>query len=117
MKSKNHNIRFNGNNGDDSGYDPAVRFSKDNATRSLFAWLVERTAGELETVNEAVTVPDVNPDETQDAAAILRLYQAGVLTGVDQAGNFGGDRELTRAQAAIMLARVLDPALRVRLGG
>ena len=62
-------------------------------------------------------VPDVNPDETQDAAAILRLYQAGVLTGVDQAGNFGGGRELTRAQAAIMLARVLDPALRVRLGG
>ncbi len=106
-----------GNNGDDSGYDPAVRFSKDNATRALFAWLVERSAGELEILNETVDVPDVNPDETQDAAAILRLYQAGVLTGVDQAGNFGGDRELTRAQAAIMLARVLDPALRVRLGG
>nr|WP_326212723.1 S-layer homology domain-containing protein [uncultured Oscillibacter sp.] len=106
-----------GNNGDDSGYDPAVRFSKDNATRALFAWLVERSAGELEILNETVDVPDVNPDETQDAAAILRLYQAGVLTGVDQAGNFGGDKELTRAQAAIMLARVLDPALRVRLGG
>lgn len=107
----------NGNNGDGSGYDPAVRFSKDNATRSLFAWLVERSAGELEILNETVDVPDVNPDETQDAAAILRLYQAGVLTGVDQAGNFGGGRELTRTQAAIMLARVLDPALRVRLGG
>ena len=107
----------NGNNGDGGGYDPAVRFSKDNAARSLFAWLIERTAGELEVLNETVDVPDVNPDETQDAAAILRLYQAGVLTGVDQAGNFGGERELTRAQAAIMLARVLDPALRVRLGG
>ncbi len=106
-----------GNNGDGSGYDPAVRFSRDNATRSLFAWLVERASGELEAINETVTVPDVNPDETLDAAAILRLYQAGVLTGVDQAGNFGGDKELTRAQAAIMLARVLDPALRVRLGG
>ncbi|MCI8971756.1 MAG: S-layer homology domain-containing protein, partial [Oscillibacter sp.] len=107
----------NGNNGDDSGYDPAVRFSKDNATRSLFAWLVDLTARELETVNKAVTVPDVNPDETQDAAAILRLYQAGVLTGVDQAGNFGGDKELTRAQAAIMMARVLEPSLRVKSGG
>ena len=106
-----------GNNGDGGGYDPAVRFSKDNAARSLFAWLIERTAGELEVLNETVDVPDVNPDETQDAAAILRLYQAGVLTGVDQAGSFGGDKELTRAQAAIMLARVLDPALRVRLGG
>ena len=108
---------YRASGGDDSGYDPAVRFSKDNATRSLFAWLVGRGPGGLETVNEAVTIPDVNPDETLDAAAILRLYQAGVLTGVDKAGNFGGDKELTRAQAAIMLARVLDPALRVRSGG
>ena len=107
----------NGNNGDDSGYDPAVRFSKDNATRSLFAWLVERTAGELKILNETVDIPDINPDETQDAAAILRLYQAGVLTGVDQAGNFGGGKELTRAQAAIMMARVLEPSLRVKSGG
>ena len=56
----------------------------------------------------------MNPEETHNSAAILRLYQAGVLTGVDEAGNFGGERELTRAQAAIMLARVLDPALRVK---
>lgn len=104
----------NGNNGDDSGYDPAVRFSKDNATRALFAWLVDLTAGKLEAVNETASAPDVVAGETQDAEAILRLYQAGVLTGVDQAGNFGGDRELTRAQAAIMMARVLEPSLRVR---
>ena len=103
-----------GNNGDDSGYDPAVRFSKDNATRSLFAWLVDRTAGELPILNEAVNVPDVTPDETLDAAAILRLYQAGILTGVDAAGSFNGSGELTRAQAAMMLARVLEPSLRIK---
>lgn len=103
-----------GNNGDNSGYDPAVRFSKDNAARSLFAWFIDLTAGELEAVNETVNVPDVDPDETRDAGAILRLYQAGVLTGVGKAGNFGGDKELTRAQAAIMMARVLEPSLRVR---
>lgn len=78
---------------------------------------MERTAGELEILNETVDIPDINPDETQDAAAILRLYQAGVLTGVDQAGNFGGGKELTRAQAAIMMARVLEPSLRVKSGG
>lgn len=105
---------YRASNGDDSGYDPAVRFSKDNAARALFAWLVDLTAGELEAVNETVNVPDVDPDETRDAGAILRLYQAGVLTGVDKAGNFGGDKELTRAQAAIMMARVLEPSLRVR---
>lgn len=104
----------NGNNGDDSGYDPAVRFSKDNATRALFAWLVDLTAGKLEAVNETASAPDVEIGETRDAESILRLYQAGVLTGVDAAGNFGGDKELTRAQAAIMMARVLEPSLRVR---
>ncbi len=104
----------NGNNGDDSGYNPLTRFSKDNATRALFAWLVDLTAGKLETVNETASAPDVVVGETRDAESILRLYQAGVLTGVDAAGNFGGDRELTRAQAAIMMARVLEPSLRVR---
>lgn len=100
--------------GGNDNYDPLTRFSSDNAARSLFAWLVDRTAGELPVLNEAVNVPDVTPDETLDAAAILRLYQAGILTGVDQAGNFNGAGELTRAQAAMMLARVLEPSLRVR---
>lgn len=103
-----------GNNGDDSDYDPAVRFSKDNATRALFAWLVDLTAGPLEAVNETASVPDVEVGETRDAEAILRLYQAGVLTGVDAAGNFNGSGQLTRAQAAMMLARVLEPSLRVK---
>lgn len=105
--------RASGGNNDDS-YDPLTRFSSDNASRALFAWLVDRTAGELPVLNEAVNVPDVTPEETLDAAAILRLYQAGVLTGVDAEGNFGGSRALTRAQAAIMLARVLEPSLRVK---
>ena len=98
----------------DSGYDPLTRFSQDHATRALFAWLVDLTAGPLEAVNETVNVPDVEVGETRDAEAILRLYQAGVLTGVDAEGNFNGSGELTRAQAAMMLARVLEPSLRVR---
>lgn len=95
------------------GYDPLTRFSSDSASRALFAWLVDRTAGELPAVHETVSVPDVSPDETQDADAILRLYRAGILTGVDTAGRFHGGGQLTRAQAAMMLARVLDPASRV----
>lgn len=98
----------------DSGYDPLTRFSKDNASRALFAWLVDLTAGPLEAVNETASAPDVEVGETRDAEAILRLYQAGVLTGVDAEGNFGGDQPLTRAQAAMMLARVLEPSLRVK---
>jgi len=105
--------RASGGNHDDS-YDPLARFDSDHATRALFAWLVDLSAGELPVLNETVSVPDVDPYETQDAEAILRLYQAGVLTGTDKAGNFNGGGELTRAQAAIMLARVLDPAMRVK---
>jgi len=94
-------------------YDALTRFSTDSARRDLFACLVSAAAGELDVLNETVLVPDVN-EETPNAERILRLYQAGVLTGVDKAGNFGGDKELTRAQAAIMMARVLEPSLRVR---
>lgn len=104
--------RTSGGNNDDA-YNPLARFSSDNASRALFAWLVDLAAGDLETLNETVNVPDVT-EETQDSQAILRLYRAGVLTGVDAEGNFGGSRELTRAQAAIMLARVLNPSARVK---
>lgn len=102
------------NNDGSSDYDPLTRFSSDHASRALFAWLIDLAAGELPVLNETVTVPDVNPDQTQDANAILRLYRAGVLTGVDAKGDFNGSGELTRAQAAIMLARVLEPSLRVK---
>lgn len=94
-------------------YDALTGFSTDSARRDMFAWLVSAAAGELDVLNETVRVPDVN-EETPNAERILRLYQAGILTGVDQAGNFNGSGELTRAQAAMMLARVLDPALRVK---
>ena len=83
------------------------------ASRGLAAWLIDLAAGELEQRNAISAVPDVDPETPADADAILRLYQAGVLTGVDEAGNFAPGGGLTRAQAAVIFARVLDPALRV----
>ena len=62
--------------------------------------------------NAAVSIPDMDPD-SPDSAAAARLYQAGVLTGVDTVGNFAPDAPLTRAQAAVIFARILDPDLRV----
>lgn len=96
-------------------YDALTHFSNDSARRDMFAVLVNAAAGELAVLNETVSAPDID-EETPNAGRILNLYRAGVLTGIDQAGNFGGDKELTRAQAAIMLARVLEPSLRVRAG-
>ena len=83
-----------------------------SASRVLFAWLTDFAAGELSVLHETVSVPDVTED-TQDADSILRLYRSGILTGVDASGRFHGDGTLTRAQAAVMLSRVLDPRLRI----
>ena len=83
-----------------------------SASRVLFAWLTDLAAGELSVLHETVSVPDVTED-TQDADSILRLYRSGILTGVDASGRFHGDGTLTRAQAAVMLSRVLDPGLRI----
>lgn len=95
-------------------YDPL--FSR-NASRALAAWLIDLTAGELPALNSTTAILDVDPEETEDTGAILRLYQAGVLTGADGAGRFEGSGVLTRAQMAVILARVLDPALRVTAQG
>lgn len=96
-------------------YDPVNWFPKEHATRTMFACLIDGAVSEeLEVLNDITSIPDVDP-ETYDAEAILRLYRAGILTGMDSAGNFNGNGELTRAQAATILARVLDPARRVKL--
>lgn len=44
------------------------------------------------------------------------LYRAGILNGKDETGNFDYYGQLTRAEAATMVARVLDPALRIGAG-
>lgn len=93
-------------------YDPLVRFDEP-ASRALFAWLVDVAAEDLPVLHETVNVPDVDPDEIRDAESILRLYQAGILTGVDASGRFNGGGNLTRGQAAIMLHRVLVPGERI----
>ena len=55
---------------------------------------------------------DAVPADT-DRGDVKRLYQAGIFTGVDEAGNFDGKAPLTRAQFAVILARLLSPELRV----
>lgn len=60
----------------------------------------------LPAINAIQTLPD-----TQDAT-VLSFYNAGILTGTDVYGTFAADKTLTRAEAAAMLARIVDPALR-----
>lgn len=58
----------------------------------------------------AINDIDVVVDQTSED--ILDFYRAGILTGYDQYGSFRGSETLTRAEAAALLARVIDPSLR-----
>ncbi len=75
------------------------------ALRRDFAKALYAAAGELPAVRQ-VDVPDLDADYSS-------LYDAGILTGTDAYGTFNGEGRLTRAQAAVMVARVLDESQRV----
>lgn len=61
---------------------------------------------ELPVLNQVSAVPD------DTSPAVLALYRAGILTGNDEYGTFGGNGALNRGQAAAILARLADPSLR-----
>jgi hypothetical protein len=84
-------------------------------TRRQFAAIISAALPDeaLEPINEVWTLPDV-PQSDMDFAAILRLYRAGILNGVDDRGSFLPDAEITREQVAAIISRVADPALRKR---
>lgn len=56
-------------------------------------------------------IPEFARDEDKEYA--YRLYEAGILGGVDEYGTFQEYKSLTRAEAATMVARVLDESLRL----
>ncbi len=84
-----------------------IRDKYDPTSRLHFARALDAAAGELKSINQVEAIPD-----TKDQA-VLHLYRAGILTGVDGRGTFQPDGSLTRAEAAAMLIRVVDPALRI----
>ncbi len=97
--------------------DTAPAFSGDGtlpdrtaATREEFFFLLDMvlTPEDLPALRTGVSVPD------SDDPAVLRFYQAGILNGVDETGRFDPEGTLTRGQAAAILARVLDPSLRLK---
>lgn len=82
-------------------------YDNEAADRFSFARALAAASGSLEPVNAITALPDA------DAETVLDLYNAGILTGTDKYGTFGGSLGLTRAEAAVMLARVLEPETRL----
>lgn len=64
----------------------------------------------LPTLNNVSSIPDV-PYEPR-TFSIYQLYCFGVLTGSDVYGTFHPDQSITRAEAAAILNRLLNPAKR-----
>ena len=106
----------------DSRFDGAYSSS---ATRAQTAYILSRVlpAEELGAKNAAVVslcresgryITDVT-DATPYAAEILSLYSAGIVTGSDAAGSFLPESEITRAELAAMLVRLVYPEKRVTI--
>lgn len=77
--------------------------------RGVLACMLAMTlAGEdLPILRSATAIPDC------DYPPVHRLYSGGILGGVDDAGTFNGHGSLTRAELATVVARVVEPELRL----
>ena len=56
-------------------------------------------------------IPDVGKTHPQ-AAAIYKLYRAGILTGVDEIGSFQSDKRLERSEVSAILTRMMNEGAR-----
>ena len=59
------------------------------------------------------SIPDVSVNYSY-GQAVYRLYRAGVLTGADSEGAFSPWKNVSRAEAAAIVSRMADGALRVQ---
>ncbi len=86
---------------------PAADPVQRQAFVSLLVETLQTADVTLPSINQITVVPDFR------SPGVLSLYNAGILTGSDQYGSFGGGELLNRGQAAAILARLVDPAQRV----
>ena len=90
----------------------------DNATRAgymgIFAnALPEEGLVEINNVPDN-SIPDV-PSSRAYAPAVYKLYRAGILTGVDEAHNCNPLANITRAEVAAILTRMMNETKRVSI--
>lgn len=83
---------------------------EEECSRHSYLLLLNAAIPDSEDVLSPLNTITLLPDT--DSATVLKFYNAGILTGVDQLGTFAGSRTLTRAEAAAMVSRIARPALR-----
>lgn len=87
----------------DTPYQPCTRY---DFVRLLSMVLPDSA---LTAINKIDVLPDVYGDK-----GVMAFYNAGILTGSDEYGTFGGNQSLNRGQAAVILARIIDSSQRVK---
>lgn len=111
---------------DESWYDPALSYAKDHKllpstcpegtalldplTRKELAYLLAQTGFSLGDVNNGA-LTDVSSLPEEFTAAIETVAHGGVMSG-KQGGKFDPEGRATRAELAVTVARLLNPALR-----
>ena len=86
---------------------------------SIFANCVP--VDELREINTVIYLPDVLPEREFGEGLLLygddifKLYRAGVLTGHDKLGTFRPFNNITRAEAAAIICRLVIPSERKKL--
>lgn len=95
----------------DSTLTPMLAHPEEPISRMQYLLLLNAALPEdgdmLAPINSVEALPDVE-NET-----VLAFYNAGILTGTDKYGTFAGDRQLTRAECAAMVARLVRSGLRL----
>ena len=81
--------------------------------RSEIATMLAKVCENLPAINNFTHVADVN-EKAPFINDVLKLYNAGILTGSDSYGNFLPDSNLTRAEIATMAVRIADSNKRVK---
>ncbi|MCF0121216.1 MAG: DUF2927 domain-containing protein [Oscillospiraceae bacterium] len=87
----------------DAEYWNTIALRRDVA--SIFARSVPDS--ELPSINNIKTIPDYIDQD--DALPVLKLYNAGVIVGNDEQGNFYPDNGISRAEAAALISRIAIP--------
>lgn len=83
------------------------------ATRAQFAAILAAAFPDeaLPAINSITSIPDLDANATY-AAAVLKLYNAGILTGSDSAGTFNPGSTIQRAEVATIVTRMANKDLR-----
>ena len=83
------------------------------ATRAQFAAILAAALPDeaLPAINSVTSLPDLDANATY-AAAVLKLYNAGILTGSDAAGSFKPTSTIQRSEVATIVTRMADKSLR-----